>query len=73
MDTYDFLSKVTNWALWLLGISFGLAVIDNIYFDEAYRSTIGIVGIIALCAFFIGIISAVIKGATDKDRSSGDN
>jgi len=46
-----------------------LAVIDHFYFDEAYRSTISIVGIFVLCAFFIGIVIAVIEGVTDKSKN----
>lgn len=68
MDLYDILKKVTNGALLLLAISLVLAAIDNLYFDEAYRSTISVIGIFSLSMFFIGIIVTVIKGASDKNE-----
>jgi len=71
MDLYDILKRVTNSALLLLAISLALAAIDHFYFDEAYRSTISIIGIFSLSIFFIGIIVTVIKGASDKSKNDG--
>lgn len=71
MDLYDILKKVTNGALLLLAISLVLAAIDHLYFDEAYRSTISVIGIFALSLFFVGIIVTVIKGASDKSKNDG--
>ena len=63
---YDKLKKIINGALLLLGASLVLAVIDHFYFDEAYRSAISVIGILALSIFFIGILATVIRGALDK-------
>lgn len=68
VNSYEFLRKVTNYALLLLALSITLAVVDNIYFEEAYRDSISTVGIIALGVFFISIVGAVIKGALDKRK-----
>ncbi len=71
MDLYDILKKVTNSALLLLGIALALAAIDHLYFDEAYRSAISVIGIFALLIFFTGIVAAVIKSALDKSKNDG--
>lgn len=54
--------------MFMLVLSITLAVVDNIYFEEAYRDGISTVGIIALGVFFISIVGAVIKGTLNKRK-----
>jgi hypothetical protein len=70
VDIYDILGKFSSGSLFLLFIALVLAIVDHFYFDEVYRDIISVIGIVALCAFFIVIVVAVVKGAIDK---SGDN
>lgn len=68
MGIYNAIKRVTSGSLLLLSISIVLAVIDNLFFAEAYRKLISLVGAFALCLFFVGITAAVIKGISEKSQ-----
>ena len=65
---YSFLAKLSNWALFFLCFALALAAVDHYFFDEVYKGSIKIFGIIALAVFFVAIFAAVIKGALDKKK-----
>ncbi|WP_444995216.1 hypothetical protein [Aliikangiella sp. IMCC44359] len=61
-NIYSLLKKITNGTLLLLFCTLALAALDYYFFDGLYRSKLRIIGISALCIFFLGILIALIEG-----------